>query len=665
MPYYMNQLSGILWLSVFFQAIAVVLALRLIPLSRKAMAWGLLSLAFLLMTMRRTISLLYQNGVIKSDWLHAFSTEIVALIISLLTVSGVFLIRNIFIQRNESEDKLNTLMQAVEQSSVGIIITNTNFEIQFINQKFKTKYSLHPNNWTGKTIDNMDMLINASKEIKGKINSFSDLCLKAQLNKTLQIEIALQDENENIYWESISVSPVIENSNVTQYTFVFEDISENITQEKELEKLALYDSLTNLPNRKLFIDRLEQQIISASRNQENFAVLLLDLDRFKEVNDTLGHAVGDVLLTQLGPLLKNALRKDDTIARMGGDEFLILLPQVNHEKITVISNKILDTLTKPITVNEYVLDISASIGCAIFPQHGKDVKSLIKQADVAMYHAKRNQMSLSIYNKNFDAHSIEKLGLVGELKHAINNHELNLVYQVKMNLLTGEYIGVEALTRWQHPERGEISPGEFIPIAEQTGLIRQITRWVLQTAVEQCKSWHKIGLHLNTSINLSAKDLHDPNLPLFLEELLCDNPVCANFITLEITESAIMTDVKSSLKILNTLNNMGIKLSIDDFGTGYSSLEYLARLPVSELKIDRSFVAKMINNQNERVIVRSTIELAHNLGLHVVAEGVEEIETMNMLKALQCDVAQGFYINHPVSPNEITTTVQAENSYAL
>jgi len=655
----MNQLSSILWLSVFFQAIAVILALRLIPLSKKAMAWSLLSLAFLLMTMRRSISLLHQEGYIQSDWLHTFSTEIVALVISLLIVSGVYMIRNIFVQRNESEEKLKTLIQAVEQSSVGIIITNTNFQIEFINQKFKNKYSLHPQNWTGKTIDNMDVLINASKEIDGKINSFSQLCRKAQFSEINQVEIALQDKKKDIHWESISVSPVEENNLITHYTFVFEDITEKISQEKELEQLALYDSLTKLPNRKLFIDRLQLQISSASRNKESFAVLMLDLDRFKEVNDTLGHAVGDVLLSQLGPRLQNALRKNDTIARMGGDEFLILLPQVNQDKVTAISNKILEALANPIIVKEYVLDITASIGCAIYPHHGRDVKSLIKQADVAMYHAKRNQLSLSVYNKNFDAHSIEKLGLVGELRQAISNQDLELVYQPKIDLLSGEYIGVEALTRWHHPERGEISPNEFIPLAEQTGLINQITRWVLKTAVEQCNSWHKLGLILNTSINLSAKDLHDPGLPELLKELLNDNPVCAKLLTLELTESAIMTDVKYSLKVLNTLNDMGIKLSIDDFGTGYSSLEYLAQLPVTELKIDQSFVAKMVSNQNERVIVRSTIELAHNLGLHVVAEGVEGAETINMLKALQCDVAQGFYINHPTCSTDIPQIINA------
>jgi len=661
----MNQLSSILWLSVFFQATAVILALRLIPLSNKAMAWSMLSLAFLLMTMRRTISLLHQEGYIQSDWLHAFSTEIVALVISLLTVSGVYLIRNIFTQRNENEEKLKTLLQAIEQSSVGVIITDTNFQIEFINQKFKDKYSLQPQNWTGKKVDSMDLLINAYKEINGKINSFSFLCRKAQLNEINQIEIALQDKKKDIHWESVSVSPVEENYKITHFTFVFEDITENISQEKELEKMALYDSLTKLPNRKLFIDRLKQQISSATRNQESFAVLLLDLDRFKEVNDTLGHAVGDILLAQLGPRLQNALRKNDTIARMGGDEFLILLPQVNQDTVTTISNKILEALTKPIIVNEYVLDITASIGCAIYPHHGTDVKSLIKQADVAMYHAKRNQLSLSVYNKNFDAHSIEKLGLVGELRQAISNKELELVYQPKINLLSGEYIGVEALTRWHHAERGEIPPSEFILLAEQTGLINQITRWVLETAVNQCKSWHKLGLTLSTSINLSAKDLHDPSLPELLKELLAENPACAQYITLELTESAIMTDVRSSLKILNILNDMGIKLSIDDFGTGYSSLEYLARLPVTELKIDQSFVAKMVSSQNERVIVRSTIELAHNLGLHVVAEGVEEAETINMLKALQCDVAQGFYINRPASSSEIPKLVNTENTLAV
>ena len=650
----MNELSSILWLSVAFQGVAVILALRLIPVSKKALAWGALSLAFLLMTMRRTISLLHQEGYIQSDWLHAFTTETVALVISLLIVFGVVMIRNIFVQRNETNKKLQTLIEAIDQSSVGIVITDDNFRISFINQQFKNKYPLQSNSWLGKKIEDMDVLINASEEKSGRIQSFSFLHIKAQSNERFQIELSLRDKNNNTHWESVLVSPVKENEKITHYSLVFEDVTEQIAQEKELEKLALYDSLTELPNRKLFIDRLNQQIISATRKQENFAVIMLDLNRFKEINDTLGHSVGDTLLSQLGPRLQKSLRQGDTIARMGGDEFLILLPLVDQHNISNISNKILEAINTPIIIEEYVLDISASMGCAIFPHHGNDVKSLIKQADVAMYHAKNHHLDLSIYNKNIDAHSIEKLNLVGELRHAIENNELNLVYQPKIDLISGAYIGVEALCRWTHPERGDIPPEQFITVAEQTGLINQLTRWVLATAIKQCKAWHKIGLHLNTSINISVKDLHDSDLPIFLEELFTDNPECSKLLTLELTESSIMTDVESSLKSLNIFNDMNILLSIDDFGTGYSSLEYLTRLPVAELKIDRSFVAKMVSNQNEKVIVRSTIELAHNLGLKVVAEGVEEAETINMLKALQCDVAQGFYINRPINADKVT-----------
>jgi len=647
----MDKISAILWLSVFFQAVAVYLALRVIPIAAKPLAWGVLAFAFFLMTMRRSISLLHKKGILQSEILHAFTTEIVALIISLTLCLGIFFLSRIFKQRLENEDELKTLIQAIEQSPVGIIITNTEYNIDFLSRTLEKKFAILQVDCVGKHVRELDSLINPIDT--GKAFSFGNFCEHAVTNNIRSMDISYVDSQNQTRYESISISPVEKNDVTTNYILVFEDFTEKVLQEKQLEHLALYDSLTQLPNRTLFMDRLALQISNAKRARESFSVLMLDLDRFKEVNDTLGHAIGDQLLMNLGPKLKRVLRQGDTIARMGGDEFLLLLPRASEQEVHKIAEKLLSELSNPIIINDYTLDVGASVGCVIFPQHGDDIKSLLSRADVAMYHAKHNNLGYKIYNSDIDKHTVEKLGLVSDLRHAIANDELHLVFQPKIDLKTEQCIGVESLSRWTHKTRGAIPPDIFIPIAEQAGFIKGLTHWVIGATIKQRKIWADENRNINVSINLSAKDLHDPTLPRYLDKTLQENKVTADKIILEITESTIMTDIHTSLQVMLELSNMGFQLSIDDFGTGYSSLEYLTRLPVDELKIDRSFVGKMILNQNEMLIVRSTIELAHNLGLKVVAEGVEEKETLDTLKELNCDIAQGFYFSEPKNAEQL------------
>lgn len=416
---------------------------------------------------------------------------------------------------------------------------------------------------------------------------------------------------------------------------------------------ALHDALTDLPNRTLFHDRIEQALRQARRERILGAVLLIDLDRFKEVNDTLGHQKGDFLLKDIGLRLRGALRESDTIARLGGDEFGVLLPRlVDSAGATQAAEKIRATLAEDFVIDELPVHIDASVGIALYPHHGEDVDMLLQHADVAMYEAKRTHSGHEIYSVEHDPYNPVRLAMVGELRKALEANEVVLHYQPKVDVESGRVVGAEALVRWQHPTRGLIPPLEFVPMAERTGLIRPLTRYVLNGALAQAREWFDAGLDLKVSVNLSARNLLDPQLPEDVSDLLAKWRVPAALLELEITESTIMVDPKRAMEVLRRLHTMGIALSIDDFGTGYSSLAYLKELPVNELKIDRTFVANMASNRGDAFIVRSTIDLAHNLRLQVVAEGVEDEHTMNELAELGCNIAQGFHISRPVPPKE-------------
>jgi diguanylate cyclase (GGDEF)-like protein len=421
------------------------------------------------------------------------------------------------------------------------------------------------------------------------------------------------------------------------------------------EHQALHDSLTDLPNRTLFHDRVHQALTSARREHVPTAVMIMDLDRFKEVNDTLGHASGDELLKQVGLRLSESLRESDTVARLGGDEFGVLLPKVVDAKAAVaVARKLRTTLEEPFTIHGLALQMEASVGIALYPDHGGDVQSLLQRADVAMYVAKEHPAGCEVYTSERDDYSPDRLTLLTELRRAIDRGQLVLHYQPKADLRTGEIHGVEALVRWQHPERGMIPPDEFIPPAQKTGVIGPLTMFVLDEALRQCRTWTLQGLELCVAVNLSTRNLLDLHLPEAVGELLARWEVPAGLLELEITESTILADPVRAMQILSRLDEMGIRLAIDDFGTGYSSLAYLKRLPVDELKIDKSFILGMDESENDEVIVRSTIDLGRNLGLRVVAEGVESAKAWSRLSQLGCNTAQGYYLSRPVPADELT-----------
>jgi diguanylate cyclase (GGDEF)-like protein len=419
---------------------------------------------------------------------------------------------------------------------------------------------------------------------------------------------------------------------------------------------STHDALTELPNWVLLRDRLEQSLAVAARSSVEVALLLIDLDRFKEINDTLGHSYGDKLLCQVGPRLQSVLRDGDTVGRLGGDEFAVLLPSVEGAaEAQAVAERLRAALHRPFDVDGVILDIEASIGIVLSPWHGTDTEDLLRNADIAMYAAKELKTGTVVFEPGEHGASPTRLTVLGDLRRALEgDDELFLHYQPKITL-DGERIeGVEALLRWQHPTQGLIPPGEFIPVAEGTGIILRLTERVLGMALAQQRRWLDQGHGIPVAVNLSTRCLLDADLPDLVQRLLTEHRVPADLLRLEVTESAVMGDAARCMAVLQRLHDQGVRLSIDDFGTGYSSMAYLRRLPVDELKIDRSFVLGMTTASQDAVLVRTAIDLGHNLGLTVVAEGVEGAEHVAALRELGCDIAQGYHFARPMMAEALT-----------
>jgi diguanylate cyclase (GGDEF)-like protein len=409
---------------------------------------------------------------------------------------------------------------------------------------------------------------------------------------------------------------------------------------------SLHDSLTGLPNRQLLATRLH----TAVQTGERVGLVLLDLDRFKEINDTLGHRYGDELLTQVGPRLTAAVRETDTVARLGGDEFAVMLPDVTSlDAVLNIVEKLRLAIELPIQIAGADLSVEASVGVVVSGEHGDDAQILLRRAEVAMYVAKERNRGVAVYDPDEDAHDPGRLALLTELRRAMDQRELVLHYQPKVSLATGEVCGVEALVRWEHPQRGMLPPDRFIPLAEHTGLIGPLTRYVLDMALRQARRWIDEGHPLPIAVNLAARNLADPDLSDDVLSMLETHQVPAHLLCLELTESAITTEPEHALRLLTRLRAAGVSLSVDDFGTGYTSLGQLKNLPITELKIDRTFVGTMTTERSNGLIVRSIVDLARNLGLTTVAEGVEDAATFTALAANGCAVAQGYHMSRPLS----------------
>ena len=429
-------------------------------------------------------------------------------------------------------------------------------------------------------------------------------------------------------------------------------IRELLELRKQREYQLFHDLLTGLPNRALLLERLQQQLLRQRRTGESVALLVMDLTDFKAVNDSLGHAVGDDLLRQVGPRLAASLRTADTVARLGGDEFAVLLPGTDETGAARVAQKMLAALEQAFPLEGETLDIGASIGVAVAPVHATHAEQLLSRADVAMYAAKGSLAGLAVFSSEYERDGAGRLALMSDLRRAVDEGELVLYYQPQIDLRTGAITSVEALVRWMHPKRGLVGPDEFIPLAERTGLIKRLTRTVLTEAIRQARAWELAGLRVPIAVNLSMRNIHDPQLPQTIAQLLQRWDARPDLLRLEMTETVLAADPERALQTMESLRAMGVHIALDDFGIGYSSLAYLNRLPLDQIKIDRSFVIGMVDDESSATIVRATVELGHGLGYAVVAEGVENAETRQRLTALGCDAIQGFLIARPMPADQ-------------
>jgi diguanylate cyclase (GGDEF)-like protein len=429
-----------------------------------------------------------------------------------------------------------------------------------------------------------------------------------------------------------------------------------INAEKRLAMQTLFDPLTNLPNRSLFFDRVDRALSVSRRDGREVAILMLDLNRFRDINNVLSHKAGDQLLREVTERLREAVRTSDTLARLGADEFAVLMPTgASAAGAMGMADRLLNALMAPYTIHEQKIAVGASVGIAIAPKHGMDSSTLLRHAESACHDAKRDNSGYAIFAGDDPTESLRQLSLASDLRNAVANNELVLFYQPKVSFETGQVCGVEALTRWRHPEHGLVPPDRFIPLAEQTGVIEPLTTWLLNEALRQRSAWNEQDLALPVSVNLSPVTLHDERFSDQVAELLTRWDVSPHDLILEITESAIMSDVVRATQTVSRLNDMGVHISIDDFGTGYTSFSYIRKLAVGEIKIDKSFVFNMRTANDDAVIVRTIIEMGKSLGLNVVAEGVEDEETLNVLRSLGCNCCQGYFISEPLDAQTLGT----------
>lgn len=470
---------------------------------------------------------------------------------------------------------------------------------------------------------------------------------KAFDGETVTFELQLSG---NDYY--ITLSPLEENGTIVEVVGSMIDITERKKAEEMIRYMAHYDSLTNLPNRTLFHDELTKALLKAKHRDENIGVLFIDLDRFKNINDTLGHSIGDVLLKAVANRLLGSLRKGDSVSRLGGDEFAIFLTDISRKEAGDIAQRIIANMSESITLEHIEIFITPSIGISMFPDDGQDIEALLKNADAAMYLAKeQGKNNYQFFTEELHQVLAQKLKLESELRKALDEKQFTLYYQPKVQLDTGQIIGMEALIRWEHPELGIIPPIQFIPIAEETGLIVPLGEWVMRTACRQIKVWHQAGYTtLTVAVNISLRQFMQNNLIEMITSILAETGLSPTYLELEITESMAL-DVEYTIRVLNRLKGLGIRISIDDFGTGYSSLSYLSQFPLDRLKIDQSFV-RHLHSRNE-AIVKTIIDMAHNMKIAVLAEGVETQEQVDFLKAQRCNEVQGYYYSKPLPANEI------------
>lgn len=547
-----------------------------------------------------------------------------------------------------TEQMMSKLSSAVTNSGTSIVITDKDGIIEYVNEKFCriTGYK------TSETINQpINILRPNSEEFKNLPCILDTQYLLKQDSWEGEMLCSKKDKSE--FWNAVTISAVFDkDGSISNYVLSAVDVTALKNANQKMEHLALFDALTGLANRRLFIERLHQSVLNARRHKKITALLFLDLDQFKRINDTLGHQAGDQLLLCIADRLQTCVRPQDTVARLGGDEFTILLNDISEiESIQSIAKNILSTLKEPIKLGKHEIIVSTSIGITLSPNDSIDGDTLMKNADLALYMAKDNgRDGYHFFTDALNIRANKLLETENELREAIKHGDFYLNYQPQINLKTGEIASVEALIRWQHPTKGEISPYEFIPVAEETGLIVQIGQWVLQQACKEIQELNNLtGKSLRVAINLSSRQFEDPELVNIVGKALLNSGLNAQNLEIEVTESMLMNDMNSAICQLNKIKSTGSTLTIDDFGSGYSSLSYLKSLPVDTLKIDQSFVYDIPEDLNAMEIASAVIAIAHKLNLCVVAEGVENIDQRDFLVINGCDYAQGYFFSRPLS----------------
>jgi two-component system CheB/CheR fusion protein len=563
-------------------------------------------------------------------------------------VRAVCLQANDITRRRHADEQLRLAAKVFDRAGEAIVITDAHATIITVNDAFTqvTGYSLED------VIGKKPSLLQSGQHSS---DFYAAMWRSLDEQGSWQGEIFNRRKNGEIFPEWLTINSVKDESDqIVNYVSIFSDITAIKSSQRRIEFLATHDELTGLPNRSLLIDRLKHAISQAKRQKKRLAVLFIDLDNFKNINDTLGHDVGDILLKQATDRLQRCVRDSDTLARLGGDEFVAVLTDIELPEINVIASRIVDFLAASFRINDQNLFVSASIGISIYPEDGIDSVSLLKSADTAMYRAKdRGRNQYQFFADEMKVLALQRMTLETGLRVAIDAKHFRMVYQPKVDIHTGELVGAEALLRWTDPTLGEISPVKFIPVAEASGLMVAIGGQVFQMVLAQIAKWRSLGLNVpQVAINVSAHQLREVDFVQTVARWVAESGVPANAIGIELTESTLMERVDAVRDMLMAFEQMGIALSIDDFGTGFSSLAYLRKFPVHELKVDRSFVDGIADEPDDRAIARTVITMAHALGLRVVAEGVETVEQSDVLKAEGCDIAQGYLFHRPLAPDD-------------
>ena len=530
----------------------------------------------------------------------------------------------------------------------GVVVRNAAGSVVFANAAAKRIFGRAPDELEGAASPGEDRRIREDGTTMPD-DEVPNVAAQARGEPIRNVMMGMVRSDGYVRWLLVDAVPIKDSfGRVREVVSSFTDITDRKKAEHELERQALHDPLTSLPNRSLFLDRVEQGLRTARRIATPLALLVMDLDRFKEINDTFGHHAGDLLINEVAGRIRSDLRETDTVARLGGDEFGIFLPGADQDGAWRVAQKIITALQRPFEVEGDAHELSVSIGIAISPQHGEDVETLLRRADIAMYAAKRTPGGSAVYAEEADPEGSNQLALMAELRHTIETDQLQVVYQPIVGFTEGDVMRVEALARWRHPSRGLVEPGEFIPLAERSGLMKSLFSRVLAMTLAQCAAWRQANVPLQAAVNLSIRNLLDPELPRVVGQALERAGIPPGWLGFEITETMLMAEPNRVLRTLAELRDLGVQLAIDDFGVGYSSLAYLQRLPAYAVKIDRSFVSRMTRNHGSAEIVKLITNLGHALGMKVVAEGIEDQATYDACAAVGCDSAQGFFVGRPM-----------------